>query len=348
MNIFEKIYYIGYLIKKKYILKSQKRLPYPVVSIGNITVGGTGKTPLTISLSEEAKKRGLSPIILTRGYKGKAKGPCLININNITHNSLRIYGDEPILMANILKDVPIVKCSDRYEGGMYAYNAKLIASNSKPIFILDDGFQHWRLYRDLDIVLIDSMNPFGNYKLLPAGILREPLSELSRADIVIITKAFKDNARVSRNLKDIVVNIQTINPKAPIFYSNYKISGLLDRSGNRISAELLKNKKIYAFCAIGNPESFFYLLQSLSDKIIGTKIYRDHHFYTYKDILYLQKQAVKIGCDYLVTTEKDMIKIKNLNPPVNLLCIQISIDVNRDFFDYIFKKINDYYYHHGG
>lgn len=346
MNLLEKIYYIGYLIKKNQSLKSQKRLPYPVISIGNITVGGTGKTPLTISLSEEAKKRGFCPIILTRGYKGKAKGPCLVDITEDSHNLSSIYGDEPVLMAEFLKDVPIVKCANRYKGGLYVINSNILTSKPKPIFILDDGFQHWKLYRDLDIVLIDCINPFGNYKLFPLGILREPLSELNRADIILFTKAFKGNEKISNNLNDLSKKIGVFT-KAPLFYSEYKISGLLDSAGNRLPIESLKDKKIYAFCAIGNPESFLHLLKSLTNKIIKIKTYRDHYSYTHKDILYLIRECKKNSCDYLVTTEKDRIKIKNFDLPANLLSIQIAFDVSQDFFDYIFEKINNYH-HHGG
>jgi tetraacyldisaccharide 4'-kinase len=366
-NIFEKIYYIGYSIKKKYTLKFQRKLPYPVVSIGNITVGGTGKTPLTISLSEEAKKRGFVPIILTRGYKGKARGPCFVK--DIDQSSLlsdestnkseelfikgqaaRLYGDEPVLMAEALKDVPIVKCANRYKGGIFVINElNLKSPNSglRPIFILDDGFQHWKLYRDLDIVLIDFTNPFGNYKLLPLGILREPLKELKRANVILITKIFKSNKASDENLEAIVNKINSINPSALIYFSSYKIVGLYDTVGNKIPIKTIKDKRIFAFCAIGSPEYFFHILSSITNYPISTKKYRDHHQYTEKDILYLSKLCKMKECDFLVTTQKDIVKLKDLNLPENILYIRIDFDIEKDFFDNVFKIIEKSY-HHGG
>lgn len=326
---FEFLYYIGYSIKKQHSLKHQKRLPHKVISIGNITVGGTGKTPATIAIAEEAKKRGFSPIILTRGYRGKAKGPCFVTptLHNSNTPSL-LYGDEPVLMAERLKDVPIVKCADRYEGGMFfLQNYEPSAMSRQPIFILDDGFQHWRLYRDLDIVLIDGIDPFGSRKMLPMGPLREPLEELKRADIFVVTKT--RNESLSNELRG-------INPHAPVYFSEYRMLGLRDSNGTELPMETLKNKKVYAFCGIANPESFRQTVLSIAGDLKGFKIYRDHYIYTKTDMDYLKKQCNTLSCDFLVTTEKDMVKLKELNLPKNLLCIGIGFFIDKTFFDYIF------------
>ena len=189
MTLFEILYYLGCSAKKYFAYKNQKRLPYRVISIGNITVGGTGKTPAAIALANEAKKRGFTPIILTRGYRGKAKGPVLVScqpsaIPSLTGKSHQLYGDEPVLMLNKLKDVPIVKCADRYKGGIFALDQLSAVScqpSAKIIFILDDGFQHWKLFRDKDILLVDAVNTFGNEMLLPAGKLREPIKEIKKS-----------------------------------------------------------------------------------------------------------------------------------------------------------------------
>lgn len=355
MNILEKAYYIGYSIKKKYAISRQQRLPYPVISIGNITVGGTGKTPLAIAISEEAVKRGFFPIILTRGYKGKAKGPCIVspkknNIFNISSSDLCTTtleaGDEPLLMAERLVDVPVIKCGNRYKGGIFVLKNLVphIVINSKIVFILDDGFQHWKLFRDIDIVLIDSTNPFGNYRLLPSGILREPLSELRRADIALITKVSdgKDNLDI------IYDTIHEINPEMPVFISNHKLSRLLDAKGNQLPIDLLRERKIFIFSAIGNPETFLRSFIPLGVKITGVKKYRDHHRYTDKNVLNLIKQATINGADFLITTEKDMVKLRELNPPDNMLCTRINLDVNTVFYDQIFNKIDKNYHHQGG
>lgn len=340
----EFLYYLGYSLDKHYKLKRQKHLPHKVISIGNITVGGTGKTPATIAIAEEAKKRGFSPIILTRGYKGRAKGPCFVkgsselkkqnNPLRITHQASRLYGDEPVLMAERLKDVPIVKCANRYEGGMFfLQNHKPSAMGHQPIFILDDGFQHWRLYRDIDIVLIDGLNPFGNRRMLPIGPMREPLNELKRADIFVVTKA--KNKTLSEELRD-------INPEAPIYFSEYRIHKVRDIDGNEYPIEMLRDKKVYAFCGIANPDSFRQTVLSIAGEARGFRAYKDHYKYTKTDIEYLKKQCKDLTCDFLITTEKDMVKLRELcqgskGALENLLCVEIEFYVDKDIFDAIFQ-----------
>lgn len=336
MTPLEFLYYIGYSLDKRFKLNRRKRLPHPVISIGNITVGGTGKTPSTIAIAEEAKKRGLYPIVLTRGYKGKAKGLCFVTPQ--LHDSITpslLFGDEPVLMAERLKDVPIVKCSDRYEGGMFALQH--LSTNSPILFILDDGFQHRRLYRDMDIVLIDGLNPFGNRKMLPMGPLREPLKELKRAGIFVVTKT--KNKALSDELRD-------INPEAPVYFSEYRIHKVRDMDGNEYPVEMLKDKKIYAFCGIANPDSFRQTVLSVAGEVRGFKTYRDHYRYTEEDVLYLKEHCKALNCDFLITTEKDMVKLREMGSRVNgqgskralenLLCIDIRFYVDEDFYDTIF------------
>ena len=157
MNFPEYLYYLGLSAKKYIALKNQKRLPLRVISIGNITLGGTGKTPAAIAVAEEAKKRGFRPIILTRGYKGTAQGPCFVTKGEKPLLNAEQAGDEPMLMAERLTGVPIVKGSDRYSAGLFAlqyFNPQPSTFNPQFLFILDDGFQHWNLYRDRNILLI--------------------------------------------------------------------------------------------------------------------------------------------------------------------------------------------------
>ncbi|MBS1111922.1 MAG: lpxK, partial [Nitrospirae bacterium] len=169
MGLLSGIY--GIVLRIARLLKKPKTLPYKVISIGNITLGGTGKTPAVIALAEEAKRRGFQPCILTRGYKGKAKGPCFVTKGEEPLLDVSQAGDEAYLMSEALSGVVIIKCADRYEGGMFALNSQLLTLNSQLIFILDDGFQHCQLNRDKDIVLIDATNPFDNGKLFPEGRL---------------------------------------------------------------------------------------------------------------------------------------------------------------------------------
>jgi tetraacyldisaccharide 4'-kinase len=248
-------------------------------------------------------------------------------------------------MSERLKDVPIVKCADRYKGGMFfLQNYEPSAISHQPIFILDDGFQHWRLYRDIDIVLIDGLNPFGSRKLLPMGLLREPLKELKRADIFVITKTPFCEGGIRGALSE---ELRGINPEAPVYFSGYRIHKVRDADGNEYPIEILKDKKVFAFCGIANPESFKQNVLSVSVNLCEFKAYRDHYRYCKSDANYIEKQGRALGCDFLITTEKDMVKLKELKIPSNILYIEIGFDINKGFFERLFKKIQDNY-HQGG
>ncbi len=322
-------------------MKKQKRLPFKVVSIGNITVGGTGKTPAVIALAEEARKRGYSPVVLTRGYKGRVKGPVFVaspryplknfssNPHNIAH-TVRDAGDEPVLMAERLKNIPIVKCANRYDGGVFALRGIPFEARKPFLFILDDGFQHWMLHRDVDILLVDGSNPFGNKKLLPLGPLREPLEELRRADIFVITKV--RNEELKAELKD-------KKPEAPLYFSGHRLVRIRDAAGNTVSAGELGNRKLYAFCGIANPESFRQTVLSLTERLSGFKAYGDHYRYTAEDVLSLGRQCRDSGCDFLVTTEKDMVKLRELNVPERILYLEIGFSAEPAFYDDVFRRL---------
>jgi len=362
MGIFEFIYYLGYKAKKSYSLKHQKRLPHKVISIGNITAGGTGKTPATIAIAEEAKKKGFYPVILTRGYKGKAKGPVFVHDagykiqdtsntplspplirgelkGGIVHRaSCIMYGDEPVLMSKILKDVPIVKCVDRYKGGMFALHSPDSPihrfTDSPILFILDDGFQHWRLFRDKNILLIDAENPFDNRKLLPAGMLREPLKEIERADIIVLTKT--ENIRLTA-IDEIIEELKGYNPKAPVFLSEHKPAGFLKSSGETMPLEWARDKNFFAFCGIGSPESFKKTIWSTGCRLNGMRKYDDHYAYNQKEINAVVKEAEANDAGWIVTTEKDMMRLKGLRLPENFFALKIRFVINDEFYSEAFK-----------
>lgn len=336
---FEFLYYVGSYFKKSYLLSRQKRLPCKVVSIGNITTGGTGKTSAAIALAQEAKKRGFQPVILTSGYEGKAKEPVLINFplkqsfpsskTAAAEISPEMLGDDAFMMAEKLKEVPIVKFPDRYKGGMLAYEAlKAHFQNHRILFILDDGFQHWALYRDIDLVLVDGINAFGNRKMLPFGVLKELPRELNRADILLITK---------RKNEELFSRLKLINPKAPIFYSEYKARDIRHMSGGSIPFEELKNKKLYPFCGIAQPESFMDIVSSFGADTSYPNKFPDHYRYKEKDILKMIKQSKKQKCDFLITTEKDIEKIRNFKALENILYVEIEFSVDPGFYDKVFN-----------
>jgi tetraacyldisaccharide 4'-kinase len=248
------------------------RAPLLVVSVGNIEAGGTGKTPFTMALADELYHRARKVAIVTRGYKGTLYGPILVGPG---HSSKEV-GDEALLMARLMK-APVIKSPDRLKGALFAY--KHLGAE---IIILDDGFQHRRLHRDMDIVLIG--RDITRERLLPAGRLREPASSLSRADIIIALKG-ADHEGLKAVLKP---------------------SALVDSHGNTSNLCLLAGKRILAFCAIGRPDHFFTMLEQLG-AIVERLAYQDHHCYTAPDVKEIMDRAS--GKDLILTTEKDLVKI---------------------------------------
>ncbi len=282
----------------------QKELNARVISVGNITAGGTGKTPLVMYIAEKLKEKNKKVAILSRGYKRKYKE--MVDLNKITFEkaSWEEVGDEPYLMAQRLPAIPIIVTRHRNLSGSYA-----IEKYGAEILILDDGFQHLKLRRDINLVVIDSTNPFGNGKLLPAGTLREPLSSLKRADIFVLTKTDQIS-----DLKEVINTLRRYNSKAPIVESIYRI-----RSVERLSDDLsvdpkeLENKRAYAFSGIGNPASFENSLRQLKINILRHRVYSDHFSYRPKDLLSLIEEAKNLGVDFIITTEKDSVRIPKVN-----------------------------------
>lgn len=350
MTIFEILYYLGYSIKKRYALKNQNRLPNKVVSVGNITLGGTGKTPAVIALAQEAMKRGLQPCILTRGYKGKSKGPCFVSTGTAPLLDEYQAGDEALLMAEKLKGIPIVKAKDRYEAAMFALSS-LASASCLDLFILDDGFQHWKLYRDINILLLDSISPFGNRRLLPLGSLREPINAISRADIIVITKLEGEilqrairpalRQRAQSNLQgakedDHIEEIRQYNTEAQIFFAERKPLKFIIPDNKIMSLEWAKDKSFFSFCGIGNPQSFKETLLSTGINLKGFRTFRDHYRYSQNDIESIAKEASRNNADWIVTTEKDIMRLKGLSLPKQLVSLGIEFHVDKKFFDAVF------------
>jgi tetraacyldisaccharide 4'-kinase len=342
------VFYSVGLRCRKFMVKP-KRLPSKVISVGNLTLGGTGKTPAVIAISEEAKKRGLQPCILTRGYRGKSKGPCFVKSKGKQADNGKLIcadaGDEPALMAERLKDVPIIKCRDRYRGGLFALdNLKselrkgvlryAPTANLSFVFILDDGFQHWSLHRDIDILLIDATNPFGDEKLFPEGGLREPLSAIKRANIIALTKTDVVNKKI---IASIIQKINKYNPEAPVYTSSHRAAAIVNASGESMSIDALKNKKVHAFAGIANPDYFRDVLISNGAEIARFKSFRDHHVYKQRDIDKIKSEAA--GLD-IITTEKDLVKLKELRLPDNMFALRIEFSIDDAFYDKLFNALH--------
>ncbi|MEW6570477.1 MAG: tetraacyldisaccharide 4'-kinase [Nitrospirota bacterium] len=367
MTVIEFLYYLGYLFKKSRALRKQKKLPCRVISIGNITLGGTGKSPATIALAREAMERGFRPCILTRGYKGSVKGPTFVSKGKGPLLTLRQAGDEASLLSEKLRDVPIVKGGDRYEAGMFALRF-LESTHSPDLFILDDGFQHWGLYRNKNVLLIDSTNPFGNRKLFPLGILREPIGGIKRADIIVLTRVANiehsdslnqrlgDNSSLlssggllpgrricegilkqGSDVIELLDEISRYTIKTPVFFAEHRPSSLRLTTEETLPLEWAKNKRFFGFCGIGNNESFRKTLLSLDLELTGFRAFRDHHAYRQNDIREILKLAKKSKAEWIVTTEKDIMRLKDFNMPENLVSLVIEFYIDKKFFEEVFR-----------
>lgn len=256
----------------------------PVISVGNITTGGTGKTPLVIWLCEMLRAKSLNCAILTRGYKsGKGK-----------------LTDEPAILAKSCPEAKVVVDPDRVSGA-----AKAVGTFGAQVLVMDDGFQHRRLRRELDIVAIDATCPFGYGKMLPAGLLREPVTAIRRADAVVITRY--DQVR-DEQLATLEEKIKSINPSITIAKAvhHHRCAKLL--KGQTLSMDELADKSIFAFCGIGNPKAFFNRLEEISLNVVGTRVYNDHHDYSQQDISDILEEAQYLGAEVILSTEKDWVK----------------------------------------
>lgn len=274
-----------------------RRLRRPVVSVGNLTVGGTGKTPLVMFIAQRLLDREWRPGILTRGYKRRS-GSDLIVLAPAAERRAdpRDVGDEPALLAQSLPEVPLVIGADRYRAGRVAEDRFAV-----DIHLLDDGFQHLALARDVDVVAIDTTQELADEAILPAGRLREPCSALVRADFVILTRTELGDAGRAEKF------IRHINPRLGIFRSTTALCGLLDAaSGEAYPKEGLRDKPVAAFCGIGNPAAFFADLRRWGFSVVVQKEFPDHHAYRESELRRLGERAARSGAVALVTTEKDV------------------------------------------
>lgn len=301
-----------------------RSLSVPVISIGNLTVGGTGKTPCTIALAGEALARGYRPAVLTRGYRGRAPGTTVVSDGETVRLTADQAGDEAVLMAERLPGVPVIKCPDRYDGGQRAVD-RLGAD----LLILDDGFQHRRLARTVDIVLVSGAGRPADGMLLPAGRLREPFSALRRADEIVLSDAKTTlTAQVLRR-------IEKTGTEAPVSRMPYRVSGFLNRAGEKGDPERLAREGFLAFCGLGNPLHFRDTLVSQEYDVTHFLSFGDHHTYTERDLRRLRHRAAAAGVRHLVTTEKDLVKIHDRD----VWALRVDAVLEKGLLERVFSKL---------
>lgn len=287
----------------------QKKLHTRVISIGNITVGGTGKTPMVIMLANMLKEHGYRPAILSKGYGGKKKSP--VNVVSDGAHLLMGYveaGDEPVLLAKSVPGIPVLTGPKRILTGKFAGEAL-----GADIIILDDGFQHRSLGRDIDIVLLDAARPFGNGRLLPRGPLRESTEALKRADIIVWTGGGDKTEEKHGHGGAPPPPLTSVCPgcdSAPVFRGYHRPKYLIQADmGKTYPPEYLNGKKVCAFAGIGSPESFRKTLKSLGGRVVAFIPFPDHYRYNRKDIAVIRGTAADSAAETIVTTEKDGIKL---------------------------------------
>jgi tetraacyldisaccharide 4'-kinase len=319
------------------------RLPCTVVSVGNLTVGGTGKTPIVVHLAKRIQSNGYRVVIISRGYKGlmQQKQGAVVSDGNTIKCSARQSGDEPYLMAMLLDGVPVVVGKDRYSAG------KVAVSRFKPdVILLDDAFQHLQLKRDLNLLLLDARLPFGNSFLLPRGRLREPVAALSKADAVILTRSDMDT---NAHLSDMMGSGRHL----PVFRSVHKsmIRGVACAYEtlpplNELSVDVprLTGIKAFGFAGLANNQIFFDTLGQLGANLLGTLAFEDHHAYGDEEVAHIARTAMAAGAQWLVTTDKDYVRLNNkLQLPLDLVVIGVDIEFIDDaarWRQYITERID--------
>tara|TARA_B100000686_G_C16768660_1_gene963536 strand:+ start:724 stop:1812 length:1089 start_codon:yes stop_codon:yes gene_type:complete len=293
---------------------SSKKLDCRVVSIGNLTLGGTGKTPMTLWLARMLRSRGHRPAILSRGYKGTTQGS-----TNVVCDGQNVLlspesaGDEPVMLASRLKDVPVLVGANRYSSALFASQ-----HFDSDVLLLDDGYQHLALRRDCNILLLDCANPFGNGLVFPSGHLREPIEAIERADVICFTRCSEEG---SFSTGDFPLKLSKPSVKTRPRLSAWV---RLD-TGERLPPEGLCGESVLAFCGIARPEDFQRLLDKAGVRTVSKFDFSDHHFYSKKDLNLMQRGLGKARC--IATTEKDAVKIRLFSWDVPIFYAEIDLDV---------------------
>jgi tetraacyldisaccharide 4'-kinase len=323
---------------------TSRRLPCKVISVGNITVGGTGKTPMTIHLAEVLRQLGYRPAIVSRGYMGRAENDGgIVSDGKTLCMSPAMAGDEPYLMAARLKGMPVVVGKNRFKSGMLA-----VREFQPDIIILDDAFQHLKLKRDIDLVLLDQTRPFGNTHLVPRGILREPVSALARGTACILTRC---RAGVDSANTALLAAIKPYVPGVPVFSSCYVPYGYVVKSGHQdplpeiadfFSANdfaQINDLKVFGFSGIARNDDFQDTVKRLGFPVTGFLEFCDHHRYSQADLKVILRTAKETGACRLITTEKDHVRLAGMGAlSLDLVVVGVKVcfgDGQGDFTAFI-------------
>ncbi len=289
-----------------YGIKKQHSFHVPIISVGNLTFGGTGKTPFTLWISEYVAKRNKKVMILMRGYKGKLENSHgLIKSNSKMIPDPIQYGDEALLYARKLKNASVVVGKKR------AQNLEYYFSEEKPdLVVLDDGHQHITIKRNLNFVLFDLLQPMSIYKVAPSGLMRESLTALKDADLIVLARADLVDEEKKMAMKKLIRPY--LAPRTPIAEIFYKPNGIIDSSFNQVMpASGLSGKKVICLAGIASPGSFFKMIEDLGAVILTTESFPDHHYFKLEELKSFIDYA-KSEDALIITTEKDIVRIKQV------------------------------------
>jgi len=307
---------------------SSERLPHPTISVGNIAFGGTGKTPFVEWLARRLRFEGRRPAILSRGYGRRSRGVVVVSEGDGPLVDPDRGGDEPVELARRLPGVLVVVGERRIEA------ARIAGHLGADLFLLDDGYQHLAVRRDVNLLLLDARDPFAGGSLPPGGRLREPLSALARADAFVFTRIDRaePGAAVRRTLT-------AARPDAPVFTARIRAAGVRDENGSPVSAAALGARRLLAVCGIAGPAGFAASLGELDLTPEETLVFRDHQRYGDRDLARIQRAAEASGSSWVVTTEKDAVKLwGRLAVPVVAVRLAVEV-VEPGFFPFLASRI---------
>lgn len=325
-----------YLLPYRLGIRKRYKLPVPVIAIGNLSSGGTGKTPMAALVGRLLRDEGLRVVLLSRGHGGsheRESGAKIVSRGEGTLLlSAEVAGDEPTLLAQLLPDVPVIVGRDRRVSGALA-----CAEFAPDVLLLDDALQFWQLHRDLDIVLLDARRPFDNGWMLPRGLLREPPFHLRRAGIVVLTRADQVSPEALESAKKLV---QRLAPQAALFTATHAPTAWVSRDGGQTPLETLVGQVVVAFSGIADGAAFLHSLERLQLSLKFSCEFGDHHTYNKEETLALIAQAPQ---GTFVTTEKDLTRLLQLwpveGPPLWALRIQMQVADQESFR----RKLNWFY-----
>lgn len=312
---------------------SQARLPWPVVAIGNLTAGGSGKTPVTSYLAGALLERGFSVAIVSRGYGRAGRDPILVSDGTRgVLTEAREAGDEPLLLALAHPRASVAVAADRRAA------FRLLPERPAPrVLLMDDAFQHRAVARDLDLLLVDAEAPFGNGRILPFGPLREPISGLRRADALVVTRG---DGACPPALRDA---LERHHPNAPIFHARIAPSRLDRADGAPLPPESLRGRAVFALSGIARPERFEADLRRLGARLLGWRRFPDHHAFTASEWAEVVRSAAAAGAEMIVTTEKDRVRLPGTGmlarPPLAVLAIAAGFPAQADLADFVLGRL---------